>query len=211
MSKILDNPRGKNLQAVLLGEATVGKTSLVSKLIKDTFTEETSATIGASFSCTTFNNIKYNFWDTAGQERYLSLVPMYYRKGDIIFLVFDTSRLSTIDRLVHYLKKIREDLVSSNYEVIVVGTKTDLSTCSIEYINELLEEKLGEFMDIIGDSIDCIYVSSKNGTNFDKLLERLKEKGNILQGINVTQESDKQIVSLVANDGYVNKLSCGYC
>lgn len=208
-----------SIQVVILGEATVGKTSIVNRLLKSKFDENTHATIGASYSCEKLEDIKYCFWDTAGQERYLSLVPMYYRKGDIILLVFDTSRLSTIDRIVHYLEKIRQDMTIGKYEVILIGNKLDLATCSTEHINNVLEEKLDNFDDILGDKIDCLYVSSKNTTGFETLVSKLKEKGRIMYDIkfNVKSEdtdSNNKIINLndsQNNSGYVNKLSCGYC
>lgn len=202
------------IQTVILGEATAGKTSIVSRLVKNSFTENTCSTIGAAFMVGKFDDLRYDFWDTAGQERYLSLMPMYYRKGDILLLVFDASRLSTIDRLIYYLDKIRNDMVSP-YEIILIGNKLDLAKNSTSHINQILEEKFEDFNDIFKNEINCIYVSSKTGDNFDKLILKLKEKGKIMENIKFKdQEEDNKIVTIqsdTASIGIVNKVTCGYC
>ena len=78
---------------VFLGSCNTGKTCIVYRYIKKTFLEVFQSTIGGAF----LNKIIYkdemsytlDIWDTAGQERYLSLLPMYYRNSDIVFLCFD--------------------------------------------------------------------------------------------------------------------------
>jgi len=68
---------------VLLGEAAVGKSSLVLRFVKGHFQDYQESTIGAAFLtqtvCLEDITVKFEIWDTAGQERYHSLAPMYYR------------------------------------------------------------------------------------------------------------------------------------
>ena len=76
---------------VLIGEADSGKTSLVQRLVYDSF-EEGEATVGAAFSTLLLENgSKIGIWDTAGQERYNSLVPLYFRDAALVLLVVDIS------------------------------------------------------------------------------------------------------------------------
>jgi len=87
--------QSQRLQAkvVLLGEGRVGKTSLVLRFCKDTFSDSQSPTIQASFldKAVTVgdNRISLAIWDTAGQERFHALGPIYYRDADSALLVFD--------------------------------------------------------------------------------------------------------------------------
>lgn len=90
-----------SLQAkvVLLGEAGVGKTSIVLRFVADTYHTDLEPTIGASFLSKIINineqSIKFSIWDTAGQERYHSLARMYYTETSAAILVYDiTSRKS---------------------------------------------------------------------------------------------------------------------
>ena len=75
------------LKIVIIGDSGVGKTNLVSRYLKDSFKEDTKATIGVEFGEKkyTFNNkkIKAQIWDTAGQERYRSIATLYYKGGKL--------------------------------------------------------------------------------------------------------------------------------
>lgn len=171
---------------VFLGESTTGKTSIAYRLIKNEFPkEEIGSTIGASFMILTLNNMKYEIWDTAGQERYLSLVEMYYRKSDIVLLVFNLSDTNTICRLNYYLKKISENL-DGDYKVLIIGNKLDLiKKENLSKIDKFVKESLFEF-NFMKDQIEYIYISAKTGDNFEEFTKKLVEYGE-----NTFKEEDK--------------------
>ena len=83
------------LKFVMLGNSTVGKTSLVNRCLVNRFLPYTETTIGASFNTKGIdidnNKVRMDIWDTAGQERYRSLIPLYYRNADCILLCIDLS------------------------------------------------------------------------------------------------------------------------
>ena len=84
---------------VLLGESAVGKSSLVLRFCRNTFSSNLESTIGAAFLTQTISLsqdlMKFEIWDTAGQERYHSLAPMYYRGAHAAVVVYDlTSRVT---------------------------------------------------------------------------------------------------------------------
>lgn len=63
-------------KVVLVGDATVGKTHLLSRYVKGTLPKAPTATIGVEFATRTIplsigGTVKAQIWDTAGQERYL--------------------------------------------------------------------------------------------------------------------------------------------
>ncbi|EMD42925.1 small GTPase Rab5, putative [Entamoeba histolytica KU27] len=78
---------------VLLGDSSVGKSSIVLRVCKDEYKEFQENTIGAAFLTKTLivdgETIKFEIWDTAGQERYHSLTPMYYRGSNAALVVYD--------------------------------------------------------------------------------------------------------------------------
>merc|ERR1719515_442416 len=88
---------------VLLGEAAVGKSSLVLRFVKGHFQDYQESTIGAAFLTQTvcFEDItvKFEIWDTAGQERYHSLAPMYYRGAQAAIVVYDITNPDTFGRV----------------------------------------------------------------------------------------------------------------
>ncbi|RKP12023.1 ras family-domain-containing protein, partial [Piptocephalis cylindrospora] len=84
------------VKLVLLGEAAVGKSSLVLRFVNNEFHENKEPTIGAAFltqKCRLEDKItKFEIWDTAGQERFHSLAPMYYRNAQAAVVVYDITR-----------------------------------------------------------------------------------------------------------------------
>ena len=64
-------------KVVLVGDASVGKTNLMSKYLKNEFKEDSKATVGVEFGAKQFtidgHSIKAQIWDTAGQERYKAI------------------------------------------------------------------------------------------------------------------------------------------
>ena len=73
----------KGFKLVLLGDASVGKSSILVRFLHNKFSEEIETTVGAAFNTKTIESrgrqVKFEIWDTAGQERFRSLAPMYYR------------------------------------------------------------------------------------------------------------------------------------
>lgn len=90
------NTKPIQVKLVLLGEAAVGKSSLVSRFVNNEFHENKEPTIGAAFltrKCKLEDRlIKFEIWDTAGQERFHSLAPMYYRNAQAALVVYDITK-----------------------------------------------------------------------------------------------------------------------
>ena len=65
------------LKIIMIGAASVGKSSLLNRFIDDTYSEETLTTIGADLRSITLKindlNIRLQIWDTAGQEQFSSM------------------------------------------------------------------------------------------------------------------------------------------
>ncbi|KAM6322937.1 ras-related protein Rab-41 isoform 4-T4 [Podargus strigoides] len=86
------NPLRK-FKLVFLGEQSVGKTSLITRFMYDSFDNTYQATIGIDFLSKTMyledRTIRLQLWDTAGQERFRSLIPSYIRDSAVAVIVFD--------------------------------------------------------------------------------------------------------------------------
>merc|ERR1712226_1019035 len=93
---------------VLLGETSVGKSSLVIRFVKGQFHEYT---IGAAFLTQTVvvgdYTVKFEIWDTAGQERYHSLAPMYYRGAAAAIVVYDITSTPSFNRAKTWVKELQ--------------------------------------------------------------------------------------------------------
>merc|ERR1719224_106523 len=80
---------------VFLGEQAVGKTSVITRFMYDTFDNNYQATIGIDFLSKTMyledRTVRLQLWDTAGQERFRSLIPSYIRDSSVAVVVYDIS------------------------------------------------------------------------------------------------------------------------
>jgi Ras-related protein Rab-5C len=124
----LPNP-ATPVKLVLLGEAAVGKSSLVLRFVSNDFQENKEPTIGAAFltqKCTIGDKtIKYEIWDTAGQERFASLAPMYYRNAQAALVVYDITKPASFIKARHWVKELHEQ-ASKDITIALVGNKYDL-------------------------------------------------------------------------------------
>ncbi|GME67938.1 unnamed protein product [[Candida] boidinii] len=118
-----------SVKLVLLGEAAVGKSSLVLRFVSNDFQENKEPTIGAAFltqRCTIGDKIiKFEIWDTAGQERFASLAPMYYRNAQAALVVYDITKPASFIKARHWVKELHEQ-ASKNIIIALVGNKYDL-------------------------------------------------------------------------------------
>jgi len=126
-----EDPSVKAVQVklVLLGEAAVGKSSLVLRFVQNDFNENTSPTIGAAFltqKCRLESRVvKFEIWDTAGQERFHSLAPMYYRNAQAAVVVYDITKASSLEKAKSWVKELQRQ-ASPNIVIALVGNKLDL-------------------------------------------------------------------------------------
>lgn len=123
-----------NLEAKIcvLGSQGTGKTSLVQRYVKGTFTPPTTtSTIGASFltkravDVDSGTTVRLQVWDTAGQERFRSISKLYYRGASAVILVYSIIDDASFDEMGRWLKEVKENL-GDDIIVHVVGTKSDL-------------------------------------------------------------------------------------
>ncbi|KAL8835017.1 MAG: hypothetical protein Q9176_007160 [Flavoplaca citrina] len=120
-----------SVKLVLLGEAAVGKSSLVLRFVNNDFQENKEPTIGAAFLTQKCNlphrTIKFEIWDTAGQERFASLAPMYYRNAQSALVVYDITKPTSLVKARHWVAELQRQ-ASPGIVIALVGNKSDLST-----------------------------------------------------------------------------------
>ncbi|KAH7349950.1 ras family protein [Plectosphaerella cucumerina] len=118
-----------SVKLVLLGEAAVGKSSLVLRFVNNDFQENKEPTIGAAFLTQKCNlptrTIKFEIWDTAGQERFASLAPMYYRNAQAALVVYDLTKPTSLIKAKHWVAELQRQ-ASPGIVIALVGNKLDL-------------------------------------------------------------------------------------
>jgi len=154
------------IKCVFLGDEGIGKTSLIIRYTKGIFLQYSESTIGCSFNAKPMKiddrDVRLDIWDTAGQERYRSMMPMYYRNADIVFLCVDLSKHTVIKTFNSWLKELNINNDNKDNRVLyLVGTKFDVK-------NDVVMNDIDYILNRYPE-IKFIETSSKNNFNIDEL------------------------------------------
>lgn len=120
---------------VLVGNMSVGKTSLVLRYTDDSFSTNYKTTIGVDFKVKTLDMgrdglVKLQIWDTGGQERFRSIVSSFYRGTDGLIVVYDITDKGSFEHVTHWYREAQYNgLDSYNIQcpLLLVGNKSDLT------------------------------------------------------------------------------------
>lgn len=119
----------KKFKLVFLGEQNVGKTSLITRFMYDSFDNTYQATIGIDFLSKTMyledRTIRLQLWDTAGQERFRSLIPSYIRGSNVAVVVYDITNAGSFQQTTKWIEDVRSER-GTDVLIMLVGNKTDL-------------------------------------------------------------------------------------
>ena len=114
----------------LLGESTVGKTSILEILSGGQFHENMVATIGVDYITTQAvvegENYDFKIYDTVGQERYRSMAKRTIKISDGFILVFDVSKPQTFDLIKNWIDNIDEEVDKKTKILYLIGNKIDM-------------------------------------------------------------------------------------
>lgn len=120
----------KRTKIVLLGDQSVGKTSLITRFMYDTFDNTYQATIGIDFLSKTMyledRTVRLQLWDTAGQERFRSLIPSYIRDSSAAIVVYDITNRNSFLSTSKWIDDVRSER-GNEVTIFLVGNKADLS------------------------------------------------------------------------------------
>lgn len=191
------NPLRK-FKLVFLGEQSVGKTSLITRFMYDTFDNTYQATIGIDFLSKTMyledRTVRLQLWDTAGQERFRSLIPSYIRDSSVAVVVFDITNRSSFMNTAKWIDDVRAER-GNDVIIVLVGNKTDLND-KRQVTTEEGEKKSKEF------NVMFIETSAKAGHNVKTLFRKIAQA---LPGMeNTMNETQNQLIDVNINSGTQN-------
>jgi small GTP-binding protein len=122
-------------RVVIIGDSSVGKTSLLSSLLGSAFNPHTEPTVGANWQSYTPPNrpnaLQLQLWDTAGQERYRSLGPLYYRGAVGGVVVYDVTNRCSFDNVRTWISAF-QNTAGTEAALIVVGNAIVRACCEAE-------------------------------------------------------------------------------
>lgn len=176
-----------NYKIILLGDVSVGKTSIVVRYIDNKFTEHYICTISAENRTKIIKeeneSIRLNIWDTVGQEKFRSITRQYFRNSQGAIIVFDITRRETFDNVKSWINELNT-YGEKDTSIIVVGNKSDL--------DEKREVPMKDILNILNDEYLYFEVSARNGNNismaFDKLIKLMVEKNKNNEENNIIEE-----------------------
>ncbi len=167
-----------NLKIILLGDISVGKTSLLLRFINNNFNEKQGPSINVdkktkSISLDSDTVANLSIWDTVGQERFRNLTKNYYSDIQGAIIVYDINNKESFQQVDFWYKDLQEN-APKNVLIMLIGNKTDIrNEQSVSWVEG---KNYGDLK-----KINCFYeVSAKNGNNvelaFSEFTRKLVEK-----------------------------------
>ena len=125
------NSKEYEIKICLLGDVSVGKTSIASRFCKNSFNENYINTIGGAYQQQNIilNNgvkMKLHIWDTSGQDRFRSMTNLYYRDAQVAILTYDVGKEETLESLSYWLKELNDKVDQDNMLLCLAGNKVDI-------------------------------------------------------------------------------------
>jgi len=164
----------------IIGDGSVGKTSLIKKFTEGSFQKEYIKTIGAQFSEydaeISGDFIRLLFWDIAGQDDFLFLRPSFYRESRAAIIVYSLEENDLGKRSFEHITDWQEDIKKhcGDIPVVLFANKVDLieeDNLDNTKIQEVVKER---------DFLGYYLTSAKTGQGvheaFNTIIEKLYYK-----------------------------------
>ena len=195
-----------NIKVILIGDASVGKTSIIGRYLNNSFNENYKCTIQAEQQTKIIKedektSIKMTIWDTVGQEKFRSITRQYYRDCQGAIVVFDLTKKISFERVKDWYNEIK-NYGNDDTVILILGNKSDLTgerELSINDIKDKLKELDEEFL--------YYEVSAKNGNNISMAFDKLKKL--IMENIKIDEKRNKDgSIQQINKDKNSSKFSC---
>ena len=155
----------------MIGDSSVGKTSILLKYIDHQFPEVHISTIGVEYKVKTLTidekKVVLRIWDTSGEERYRSITRNFYRNANGILFIFDITKKESFDNIKNWL--LDSQIIETKVIRMLIGNKIDLEKqrkIEKEIIENYAERKVMKYFE----------TSAKEGTNIDIIFMELAKQ-----------------------------------
>ncbi|KAG9328219.1 hypothetical protein JZ751_015789 [Albula glossodonta] len=157
---------------ILLGDSTVGKSSLLKRFTDGVYSDVADPTVGVDFYARSLEiepgvKIKLQLWDTAGQERFRSITTSYYRNSVGGLLVFDLTNRKTFEHVRDWHREVSEHVLPHHMVFILIGHKSDLSGAERKVSRDEAERLAAAL------GVRYVETSAKCNSNVDRAFEML--------------------------------------
>ena len=185
-------------KVVLLGEAGVGKTSIISRYIKQKFDPEYITSLTSQFlrKIVEFpdnKKITLDIFDTSGQEKYRSVAKFYYRHARAVIFVYDITSTKSFKEMKEYWYEQIKEVDIENFIIAIVANKNDL------YEEREVQDEEGEkFAQQIGGFFVSTSAKNDSGVNdlFDNIAKKILDPNYVYsieedKNLDINKEKDK--------------------
>lgn len=121
--------KGYVFKVLLLGDAGVGKTSLIIRFVHNKFKSDYLLTIGMNVYSYSLDvdgtNVSLSIHDIGGQKRFESFRQIFYKGSSGALLVYDITREASFRHVSQWARELREEC-KQPAELVLVGNKVDL-------------------------------------------------------------------------------------
>lgn len=164
------------IKICLLGEANVGKTSLVYRFIENKFRGNYKSTLGVNLlkkdmNIKEFGNVSAQIWDLGGQESFRSLRKLYLEGANGALVIYDCTKRSSYEKLEDWILDFKD--ARGDEPLLLIGNKSDLIDAIKVQESEGLELAKSYNMEFIS-------TSAKTGSNvesaFSEIIKRILKK-----------------------------------
>ena len=125
-----EQSNGRNhvvIKVGMVGDAQIGKTSLMVKYVEGSWDEDYIQTLGVNFMEKTISirntEITFSIWDLGGQREFVNMLPLVCNDAVAILFMFDLTRKSTLNSIKEWYRQRRG--FNKTAIPILVGTKYD--------------------------------------------------------------------------------------
>jgi len=156
----------------LLGEANVGKTSLVYRFIEKKFRGNYKSTLGVNLlkkdlNIKEFGDVSAQIWDLGGQESFRALRKLYLEGANGALVIYDCTKRSSFNKLEDWILDFKD--ARGDAPLLLLGNKTDL-TNSIKVQEREGVELSNRF------NMDFMPTSAKTGSNVENAFMEIINK-----------------------------------
>lgn len=165
-----------SLKVGMIGDAQIGKTSLMVKYVEGSFDEDYIQTLGVNFmeKAISIRNteITFSIWDLGGQREFVNMLPLVSNDAVAILFMFDLTRKSTLNSVKEWYRQARG--FNKTAIPFLVGTKFDLFANLPEEDQEEISTQSKRFAKAMKASL--IFCSTSHSINVQKIFKIVLSK-----------------------------------
>ncbi|MBY8991124.1 MAG: GTP-binding protein [Candidatus Lokiarchaeota archaeon] len=160
------------IKIVLLGEAGVGKTSLVYQFMEKKFRDNYKQTLGVNLlkkdmHIEGYGSVSAQIWDLGGQEPFKALRKLYLEGANGGLVIFDLTESKSFDKLPEWIESFKN--ARGEQPLLLIGNKSDLGNTI-----KIKEKEAGNFAK--NNNMELIITSAKTGQNVEEAFIKLTKR-----------------------------------